>query len=84
MVQEMSGYYRGLEWTTEPPAIVGWYWAKSKIIGAPLAVVQIVQSPEKRRSPELYAAGSEWAEFSDYTHFLGPLPAPYIPGGGDA
>lgn len=73
------------EWTTKPPTQPGWYWAVRR--GGRPETVRVVMRErlpmdtayESRRFVVDVIGGDEQDEFSDYTHWAGPIEAPPLP-----
>jgi hypothetical protein len=74
-----------LEWTTEPPTQVGYYWVYNKDIGrtwAFMVEVHAVGAENTKLANELVARdsfGRRDRPLSEFTHWLGPLPMPEPP-----
>jgi hypothetical protein len=88
---ESNEYYRGVmefasflmknggaaRWTTEPPTVEGWYWAKW---AERHKRDQIVYLQKDEKFARVLVIGDTYSrEVSDFTLWLGPLPVPEPP-----
>ena len=61
----------GFGWTTEPPTVEGWYWARHEVTKE-IVMTQVCQITSDYWTTE---NGPIW----QFTHWLGPLPVPEPP-----
>lgn len=82
MMPYNSYTYTDEEWTTEPPTQEGWYWAAGEGLEIQLCnVVWNILDRDNARFQAMQAGNNDMLEFSEFTHWLGPLPVPEIPKG---
>ena len=67
------------EWTTEPPTISGWYWAKRRNGNIALECVEVYGDKE---GMYVYAACHD-APLDTFLYWYGPIPEPDHPEGSD-
>lgn len=65
-------------WTTAPPKVPGWYWARDA--DGEVSAVSVEQWHDDDGRLRTYRASSEspW-DLSSFTHWMGPLPMPSDP-----
>ncbi len=73
IVGEMYQDVSNLEWTTEPPKEVGWYWAERKDRQREIIFIDPWNKSAYRVGQNAYVLKSE------FTHWLGPIPEPEPP-----
>lgn len=73
---------RLMEWTTEQPTQLGYYWALNKrhermTVG--LSIVEVAEHAFMGQVKTMAYDLGQACELSDFSHWLGPLPVPELP-----
>lgn len=64
-----------MQWTTDKPTIIGWYWIWDKKYKSDPYIGRVIEYENKLL---VFSGGGTW-ELNDFTYWIGPLEQPEPP-----